>query len=293
VLVGVLVLGLACSGSGAQMQPSAPTSAPSAGSSSPPSGEPAPIAGQGYHLVFKDDFDTLDRSVWDDHIWYDDPPKASWSGFQSVENGVFHLRTSRNWQWGSHTRDDWPINTATTQSAGLRFTQGYFEARMRWTGAPGAWPGFWLISDRHAANKAWPSVNPYCGEHELPKARCLSAELDVFEGQGSTPDVFYGTLHRNSSGDYGVADRENANNEQPGDVDLTSGWHTYSALWNASSITWYLDGRPLMSAPTYDSTNQPMFLVLSMWVGGWTGDPDTSTPDVLETQVDDVSVWQK
>jgi hypothetical protein len=43
----------------------------------------------------------------------------------------------------------------------------------------------------------------------------------------------------------------------------------------------------------YDSTNQPMFLLLQMWVGGWSGDPDVSTPNVLETQVDYVSVWQK
>ena len=41
-------------------------------------------------------------------------------------------------------------------------------------------------------------------------------------------------------------------------------------LWTASQITWYLDGRALMSAPTYDSTNQPMYLLLQMWVGGWT-----------------------
>jgi hypothetical protein len=30
-----------------------------------------------------------------------------------------------------------------------------------------------------------------------------------------------------------------------------------------------------------------------MWVGGWTEDPDASTPDPLETQVDYVSVWQR
>ena len=38
--------------------------------------------------------------------------------------------------------------------------------------------------------------------------------------------------------------------------------------------------------------NQPMYLLLQMWVGGWSGDPDASTPNVLETQVDHVSVWQ-
>ena len=36
-----------------------------------------------------------------------------------------------------------------------------------------------------------------------------------------------------------------------------------------------------------------MFLLLQMWTGGWTSDPGPSTPDVLETQVDYVSVWQR
>jgi hypothetical protein len=30
-----------------------------------------------------------------------------------------------------------------------------------------------------------------------------------------------------------------------------------------------------------------------MWVGGWTTDPNSSTPDVIQTQVDWVRVWRK
>jgi hypothetical protein len=36
-----------------------------------------------------------------------------------------------------------------------------------------------------------------------------------------------------------------------------------------------------------------MFLLLQMWSGGWTKDPDATTPDVIETQVDWVRVWQE
>ena len=258
-----------------------------------PGGEPDAIAGLGYHQVFRDDFSTLDRSVWDSHIWYDDPPKSAWTGFQSAEGGVLHLRTSRNWFWGGGASDNWPINTVTTQTSGLTFTQGYFEARMKWTGARGAWPGFWLFSYRHATNDFWPSINPFCANNGLPTALCYSAELDVFEGQGAEPDVFYGTIHRNSSGDYGATEKQNGNNYQEQGSNIAADWHTYGMLWTASQITWYLDGRALMSAPTYDSTNQPMYLLLQMWVGGWTGDPSSTTPDVLETQVDYVDVWQK
>ena len=228
--------------------------------------------------------------MWDDHIWYDGAPNAAWSGFQTVENGVLHLRTSRNF---TYPGGSWPRNTVTTLSSGRTFTQGYFEARMKWTAAPGAWPGFWLMSYRHATNPSYPSVNPFCAQNALPTALCWSAELDVFEGQGSEPHVFYGTLHRNSSNTYGVPDSQNANNSADVAPDLGADWHTYGVLWTSSQVSWYLDGQLLMSAPTYDSTNQPMFLLLQMWTGGWTQNPGPSTPDVLETQVDYVSVWQR
>jgi beta-glucanase (GH16 family) len=258
-----------------------------------PTTVPGPIAGEGYHEVFRDDFDALDRSIWDDHIWYDGPPNPAWTSFQTVGSGVLHLRTSRDFQWGPEPSDNWPINTISTQSSGLTFTQGYFEARMKWTGAQGAWPGFWLFSYRHATNPSWPSLNPSCADNDLPAALCYSAELDVFEGQGAEPNVFYGTIHRNSSNNYGVNDVQNDNNAQSQAVDLSADFHRYGMLWTDSSITWYLDDEPLMTSPVYDSTNQPMFLLLQMWVGGWTGDPDSSTPDVLDTQVDYVDVWQK
>ena len=261
--------------------------------SSPPSpsgDEPAAIAGLDYHQVFRDDFDEIDRSVWDDHIWYDEAPTSKWPDFQTAVNGVLHLRTRR--QWVGDTGVRFPYNTITTMSSGLTFTEGYFEARMKWTGAMGAWPGFWLFSSRHSTNDFWPLINPFCADNGLAKPLCYSAELDVFEGQGAEPNAFYGTIHRNSSGDYGIGDRQNDNNYQEEPGDIAAGWHTYGMLWTSSQITWYLDGHALMSTPTYDSTNQPMYLLLQMWTGGWMGDPNSTTPDLLETQVDYVDVWQ-
>jgi beta-glucanase (GH16 family) len=254
---------------------------------------PGPIAGQGYHQVFRDDFNTLDRSVWDDHIWYDEPANPAWgSGFQQVDsNGILHLRSSRSMI--GDTGLPYPYNTITTQTSGLTFTQGYFEARMKWTGGDGAWPGFWLFSYRHATNDAYPKINPFCALNGLAPALCASAELDAFEGQGSEPQSFYGTIHSNSCGCYGLPDQQNDNNLDDAGVDLTQDFHTYGMLWTATEIKWYLDGRLMHTAPVYDTTDQPMFLLLQMWSGGWTKDPDSSTPDTLETQVDYVQVWQQ
>jgi hypothetical protein len=254
---------------------------------------PGPIAGQGYHLAWRDEFKRLRGKVWTSRIWYDERPQKNWKKFQYVRHGVLHLRTGRSYRATcTHCSGEWPINTITTLKSHA-FKQGYFEARMRWTKGAGAWPGFWLYSKRHAKNPAWPDINPYCAKNGLPSALCLSAEVDVFEGQGTEPRVFYGTLHRNSSEDYGVSNQQNSNNYHPVHKNLTTRFHRYGALWTDSQITWYLDGKKLMSAPTFSSTNQPMFLLLQMWIGGWTKDPNSSTPDILQTQVDWVRVWRR
>jgi beta-glucanase (GH16 family) len=244
---------------------------------SPAPPNPAPIAlDTGYHLTFRDEFDALDRTVWDDHIWYDERPHAAWTNFQYVENGTLHLATSRNFSCGSGC--NYPMNTITTQSSGKTFQYGYFEARMKWSGGHGAWPAFWLYSYRHATDE--------------DQCKTLAGEIDVMEGQGSEPEVFYGTVHSNTNG-CPPDDDQNGNNYQPVDTDLTAGFHTYAALWTPGTITWYLDDRPVMSASPYSSDNQRMFLLLQMWTGGWTRDPDSTTPDRIETQVDWVRVWQK
>jgi beta-glucanase (GH16 family) len=242
---------------------------------------PAPIAGKGYRLVFNDDFNSFRTRVWTRRIWYDGAaPRHS----IYARKGVLHL-VSRRSQGNYHY-----ITVTTLKSHSFR--RGFFEARMRWTRGQGAWPGFWLLSTRHARNPAWPNINPFCANHGLLRALCYSAELDVFEGQGNEPRVFYGTLHRNSSGDYGVGDRQNSNNYHPQAKNLTTHFHRYGVLWTRHKLTWYLDGRRLMSTSPYDSTDQPMFLLLQMWDGGWNGDTNSSTPNSIQTRVDWVHVWQ-
>jgi beta-glucanase (GH16 family) len=243
-----------------------------------PIAEPHPIVGQGYRLVFGDEFNALDRAVWDDHIWYDDKPDPAWSTYQTVHDGELDLTSSRNFFWGPCSTCNWPINTVTTLSSGNTFQYGYFEARMKWTGSTGAWPAFWLYSYQH-------SIDTDQCAHQ-------AGEIDVMEGQGVEPNVFYGTVHSNTNG-CSPSDDQNGNNWQPVGTNLTTDFHTYGALWTSTSVTWYLDDKEIMSAPTYATDNQPMYLLLQMWIGGWSPEPDLTTPDFLHTEVDWVHVWQK
>ena len=252
---------------------------------------PRPIAHQGYKQRFGDCFGTLNRRVWCSHQWFEPAPRI---GTQYVDKrGVLHLVRRRG--------DGYPDNTISSepcgQAAPKSFTYGYFEARMRWTGVPGSGPAFWLLSTRHATNRAWPDINPYCAKHGLPAARCYSSELDVFEGYGNHRGVFTGTIHRNSCNCYGVDDEQNPNSWQPrgSHTNLAARWHVYAAKWTAKRVFWYLDGRLIMSTAPYDALNQPMHLLFYNWNTDWEpgNDVGPSTPRELQTEVDWMRVWQR
>ena len=227
---------------------------------------PRPIAGQGYRQAFSDNFDTLDTRKWTNRAFWDGAPPAN---AVYVQSGVLHLVSRRSQGY----------ENITASSHGKRnFRHGYFEARMRWTKGPGAWPAFWLSSTQH---------------YRSPRCPHLNAELDVFEGQGTEPSTHYAALHRNTNGVCGIADetRPRVGWHQVGD--MTTGFHVYSALWTKTEVIWYFDGREVVRAPAFDSTDQDLFIMFDMWIGGWTSDPTSRTPDELHTEVDWVRVWQK
>jgi Glycosyl hydrolases family 16 len=247
----------------------------------PPSPEPEPVAGQGYSRRFSDCFDTLSPIVWCSNQWWEPKPPR---GTQYAEDGVLHLVRRRSDGYPNVTLSSEPCGQEDPQS----FRRGYFEARLRWTGVTGSGPGFWLFSTAHATNPNWPE--PAC-----PQPTCLSAEIDVFEGYGNHLDVFTGTIHRNSCDCYGEPSAMNSNNWQPQPGTNMAAWHVYAVRWTSTNVTWYLDGRLIMSAPVYDSTDQPMHLLFDNWRTPWEPGNETSaaTPNELHTEVDWVRVWQQ
>lgn len=240
-------------------------------SSSDPS-TPAPIAGQGYNLVFDDEFNSLDSSVWTDHIWY----LPGVSGTVFAQNGVLHVQSQR--------ASGWQQADATT---GRKETwlYGYFEARMKWTGAPGAWPAFWLFSQAQMNGQT--------------SASLLCSEVDIQEGDGTDLVGYNTALHKNTGSGFGVPDvQAPVDNWHPdlGLGDLADSWHTYGLLWTPTRVSWYLDGQQIATAAPYpNSTNQPMFMLLSMGDGGAISGnftPPATGPSVIESQFDWVHVWQ-
>lgn len=246
--------------------------------------EPAPIAGQGYHQVFRDDFNgvALSADWWPHTFWNGDMIP----GTVAVHDGMVSLYNRRSDGFPDSvdiaTGPEWFEGPSGVPLHSFEF--GYFEVRMRYTDARGAWPAFWLASLAHATAN-WPS----CPEPDL------NYELDVIEGQGIEPFFFHGTQHRNTGDQCGTPDQANGTvYDQVMPTRVAGSWHKFAARWTATDITWYYDDQPVGRAPLYDSGDQQMYLILSMYACGW--DPntcDSSTPAVLTTDADYVVAWQK
>jgi Glycosyl hydrolases family 16 len=259
---------------------------------------PSPIVGQGYTQRFGDCFNTLDRSTWCQRLWWEPSPSV---GSQAVVNGELRLRRARTADYQNTTVSTEPCGQANPKS----FQYGYFETRMRYETVRGNGPAFWLFSTRHATNPDWPALHPDCTPPapDLPDAECYAGEIDVFEGYGRVNggfpddpvnDVHTCSLHRNSSGPYGVSNTLRQPSWQRTGLDLSQP-HVYGLLWTPTEIRCYLDGQLMGTSPTFDSTKQPMYLILSNWNTGWVPEnmPNASTEPDLDVFVDWVRAWQR
>nr|WP_047168727.1 family 16 glycosylhydrolase [Sphingomonas sp. Y57] len=121
-------------------------------------------------------------------------------------------------------------------------TYGYFEARLDLPAEKGAWPAFWLMP----ADGSWPP------------------EIDIMEAYGNEQTLQ--TLHTKETGAHTQSYTKNF-------VDgATSGMHSYGLLWTEDSLTWYIDGTAVKTAPTPDDMHKPFYMILNLAVtSGTTG----------------------
>lgn len=250
---------------------------------------PAPIADQGYQLVFEDNFDTLDTSVWAEPACCGGSvdPTISPEGYLTLTA----LPTPTGTQWG-HLASTGPRSSGEPSYPNPRaWQEGYFEARIRYTNNPWSWPAFWLFS--MAKSEAWPGED--CSR--------LTSEWDIMEngvqnGQGQRPADrwFFTNLHRNTRNgqvDYcGTPDEHRSYaRDYTGVADL-SDWHTWSGRWTEDELCTYMDDVQINCSAPFDTTAQPMHLVFTMqYLRQCDGCP--ARPSSLQMQVDWVRVWQQ
>ncbi|HXP72968.1 MAG TPA: family 16 glycosylhydrolase [Stellaceae bacterium] len=127
-------------------------------------------------------------------------------------------------------------------------TYGYFDMRAQLpAGGQGLWPAFWLLKN----SNTWPP------------------EIDVLEQVSNPASNIFST----------VIDSSQPNQQGSVNVgDTSTGFHDYGVLWTPQTITFYFDGRQLLSTPTPADMNSPMYMIMNLALGGsWAGSPNAST----------------
>lgn len=150
------------------------------------------------------------------------------------------------------------------QSQGLfQQTYGYFEVRARLPKGKGIAPGFWLMP----ADGSWP-----------PDLAPLEQFGDTLVTTQSFRSKAGGTNHEQNKVTLGI--------------DGGSDFHTYGVMWKPDTISFYIDRIPTAEYATPADMHKPFYLLLTLAVGGWGGDPDASTRFPATMEVDYIRAWQ-
>lgn len=243
------------------------------------------IDGVRYALTFDAEFNAGDDLFWQgygsDGVWatshaptrddlrylaqhgelqyFADPDDVALPNPFSTQDGVLSINATPLEGAAQASADDQGyVSGLLTSEMTFHMDGGYIEMRADIPAQTGLWSAFWLLP----ADGDW------------------SAEIDVFEVLGESPD----TLHTNLWQD-GTPDELAVQGLGVGD-----GFHIYGLYWDEDVIRWTVDGVTIREAA--NTVTEEMFLALGLAVGGWAQDPDDTTDFSDPMRVDYVRVYE-
>jgi beta-glucanase (GH16 family) len=244
-----------------------PKPTPTHSTVAPASDLPPELTGSGWQLAFDGEFggSSLNTSQWDTCYPSDDQSGCTNSGndnefewYQpsqiSVSGGTLNLTAASESTQGSDG-NTYPCRSGMVTTGGsFNFQYGYVQVEAKLPMSSGLWPALWL----NPSNGDWPP------------------EIDIME-HWSTYD-YYGAYLHSSAGPIVENDH----------VDLadSTGWHTFSVLWQPNEIIWYLDGQQVLTSTQY-VPQQAMYFIAN--VANSTNGPGCNGT----MQISSVKVWQQ
>lgn len=248
---------------------------------------PPAIAGQGYQVVFFDNFNTLDSSVWGPQPQHrlTIPPGAF-----SVADSILTVRADQSL---ARPYEEFtslgPYSATVPHYPNARtWQEGYFEIRARCTDDPWTKLALWFFSVD--------TPNYFGGVRPCTN---LNAEWDMVENgirSGFELGAFasknhVSPIHRNTNAICATPD---TSHQYAKDGVNLCDWHVWAGKWTATSVSTYLDDVLQGTQAVFDSTAQPLYMIISAAPLPFTPlGPMPPVPAFIETQVDWVRVWQK
>ena len=271
------------SGSGSTTTPvSAPTTgttgstggggATTSGSTSAATGSTAPVNPQPFGqtgtftLTFSDEFTgtTLDTAKWNDKIWYEasNPTKN-----YAVSNGSLKI-------WPQRDATGKFFNRTIDTDGKYYQTYGFFEIEAKLPIGKGTWPAFWLFNHIGTRRPEIDVMEAYAGGG--PNSGWSDANFH--------PTAYAATIWIDAGRLGGTKTMVTS--------DLSAAFHKYSLKWEAGMQTFYFDGKPVFSKAV--AMPDPMYLMLDLWYGSASGQPDNTTPTGIANsyEVNYVRAWK-
>lgn len=234
--------------------------------------KPEPVAPHGqdpddYVLTFSEEFDSFNRKLWNDHVWYEKPnPTKNYT----VEDGMLKI-------WPQRDATGKFFNRTIDTDGNFYQTYGYFEMEAKLPRGKGTWPAFWLfnhIGDRRPEIDIMEAyaggLDPWGYKDKSGVSRPQAYGVTVWFDEGAKA----GSLQYDTRGD------------------LSARFHKYAVKWEPHKQTFYFDGKKIheIHAPMRDKK----YLLLDLWFGSDSGEPDETTPQGKENsfEVKYVRAWQ-
>ncbi len=253
-------------------------------------GQRPPVEGD-WVLTLDENFDgeTLNEELWNKRLVWNGPHKWALQAYTPdnlvVKDGKLHIVVEKR---RAHQFND-PDLPTREYASGIattfdKWTQayGYFEGRMKFPRAGATWPAFWLMPDRGRGHgNVWERRTTDDG----------GMEFDIMEHLAKWgPGRYSAAVHWDGYGD----DHQqwgNANLYYPPTED---GFHVFGMLWEPDKVTWFCDGKEMVSWESDRIMKYPAYIKLNVEMGGWAGNrvsPDSAYPDAFV--IDYVRVWQR
>ena len=201
-----------------------------------------------FTLTFQDEFDSWNSAKWNDAIWYE---TSNSTKNYAISNGSLKI-------WPQRDATGKFFNRTIDTDGKYYQTYGYFEIEAKLPVGKGTWPAFWLFN--HIGTRR--------------------PEIDVMEayaGGGPNSGWSDANLHPTAYAPTVWIDAGNlAGTKTILTSDLSAAFHKYAVKWEASKQTFYFDGREVFSLNV--AMGDPMYIMLDLWFGSASGQPDNTTP---------------
>jgi beta-glucanase (GH16 family) len=176
----------------------------------------------------------------------------------SFANGSLRITTEQQ----NKGTDAYTSGAITTENK-FSFLYGRVDIRAKLSKTQGLWPAFWLLPNNTVQHGSF--------------------EIDMMEFRGSERNIIHMTNH------WGT---QQTGRDYTGDFDYSQDYHVFTLIWNAFTITWYVDGVQRFQT-SQGVSNQSMYLIMNTTIGGhWGGIPNASTALPQYTDIDYVRVYK-